>query len=59
MRAYIGEELEAKLELSLVPTVLQHDVVGSRLHLQELPLDALADDVADMNPARTASRCKC
>lgn len=50
--AYAGDELDAQLEHALVGAVLQHDVVRRRLHLQELLLAALADDLADVNPAK-------
>lgn len=52
MRAYAGDELEAQLEHALVRAVLEHDVVRRRLHLQELQLAALADDLADVHPAK-------
>ena len=51
VRAYAGDELEAQLEHALVRAVLEHDVVRRRLHLQELQLAALADDLADVHPA--------
>ena len=54
--AYAGDELDAQLEHALVGAVLQHDVVRRRLHLQELLLAALADDLADVHPAKTSTR---
>lgn len=57
MRAYAGDELDAQLEHALVGAVLEHDAVRRRLHLQELQLAALADDLADVHPADQASTC--
>lgn len=54
--AYAGDELEAQLEHALVRAVLEHDVVRRRLRLQELPLAALADDLAHVHPARKIKR---
>ena len=50
--AYAGDELDAQLEHALVGAVLQNDVVRRRLHLQELQLAALADDLADVHPTK-------
>lgn len=54
--AYAGDELDTQLEHAPVGAVLQHDVVRRRLHLQELPLAALADDIADVHPVEN-ERC--